>query len=200
MPRERSLTVTTFVCPETRLDLESMSLERAEERVGVPRRSPGHAIRAEREVLLRSDDACAYPVLEQRIPVLLLPEMLLPEGTERHWDLSAPQYAEAYAEMAHYDAVAEANRHAAQAQGLRELERTSDSIRSLAAIAKLARTSGSRSPTPRTSGWTRRTTGRPSATPIATSLRSQERRCFSWAEPARRPSSFFWPGRPRRRS
>ena len=40
--------------------------------------------------------------------------------------------------MAHYDAVAEANRRAAEAAGLQELERTSDSIRSLAAIAKLA--------------------------------------------------------------
>ena len=132
-------TVTTLVCPETRLHLEPMSFEEAEERVGRPLVArTGTPFARTAQVLLRSDEACAYPVLEQGIPVLLLPEMLLPEGTERAWDLSAPQYAEAYEEMAHYDAVGEANRRAAEAEGLKELERTSDSIRSLAAIAELA--------------------------------------------------------------
>ena len=131
--------VRTLVCPETRLQLEPMSLEAAEERVGRPLVArAGTPFARTEQVLLRSDEACAYPVLEQGIPVLLLPEMLLPEGTERDWDLTAPQYAEAYEEMAHYDAVAEANRRAAEAAGLQELERTSDSIRSLAVIAKLA--------------------------------------------------------------
>lgn len=129
-----------LACPESRLPLEPMGLQEAEARVGrslVAARRDTPFERTAR-VLLRSDDACAYPVLEQGIPVLLVPEMLLPEGSERHFDLSAPQYAEAYAEMAHYDAVGEANRRAAEAKGLHELERSSDSLRSLAAIAGLS--------------------------------------------------------------
>ena len=184
--------VGALVCPETRLQLHSLAVEEAEERAGrslVARRNTPFG-RTER-VLLRSDAACAYPVLEQGIPVLLLPEMLLPEGSEREWDLSAPQYAEAYAEMAHYDAVGDANRRAAEAKGLHELERSSDSLRSLAAIAELVEEDDWRFRHPLACGWTRRMTGLRSATPIGTSLHSPERLCSSWVEPAPQRSSSF---------
>lgn len=128
-----------LVCPETRLPLALAALEDAESRTGttfVARR--GTPFGRTENVLLRSDDACAYPVLEQGIPILLAPEMLVPEGAERQFDLSEPQYAEAYTEMAHYDAVAEGDRRVAEARGLQELERSSHALRSIASVAALS--------------------------------------------------------------
>jgi len=52
-------------------------------------------------VLLRADDGCAFPIVDG-IPVLLTPEMLLPEGGSQA-PTTEPQYAEAYDEMAFYN-------------------------------------------------------------------------------------------------
>lgn len=56
-------------------------------------------------VLLRADGAAAYPVVDG-IPVLLTPEMLVPAAAATAPPGVAARYAEAYAEMAYYNAVA----------------------------------------------------------------------------------------------
>lgn len=59
-------------------------------------------------VLLRDDHRRAYPVVDD-IPVLLLPEQLLPEREAPSIgaiDIAEPRYAESYDEMAHYNEAA----------------------------------------------------------------------------------------------
>jgi SAM-dependent methyltransferase/uncharacterized protein YbaR (Trm112 family) len=136
--RSNSFKTVDLVCPESREHLSLADLEDVEQRTGatfVAR--PATPFGRTRTVLVRADDACAYPVLDEGIPVLLVPEMLVPHGREREFDLSSPQYAEAYEEMAHYDAVAESDRRVAEASGLPELERSSHALRSIASIASL---------------------------------------------------------------
>lgn len=101
------------MCPETRLRLEECSLAEAIDRVG------GSTLRGRTidrstqvgptpTVMLREDRRCAYPVVSG-IPVLLVPEQLIPE---RDFEAvpgvhtSDPRYAESYDEMAHYNRVA----------------------------------------------------------------------------------------------
>src|SRR5262245_24316337 len=97
-----------LVCPKTRLPLRECAVAAAAAALGldsarmVPR--PGGAIPAGSPmptVLLRSDDGCAFPIIDG-LPVLLGPEMFLPEGGSRA-PTTEPQYAEAYDEMAFYN-------------------------------------------------------------------------------------------------
>jgi len=127
----------SFVCPETCLPLELTPLQDAERAMGPLSPRPGTPFGRTSQVLVRSDGGCAYPVHDQGFPLLLIPEMLLPPGAARSFDLSAPQYSEAYAEMAYYDGAAEVNRRLAESKGIAELERTDCGLRSLAAIAAL---------------------------------------------------------------
>lgn len=55
--------------------------------------------------MLRTDGRRAYPVVGG-VPVLIAPEALAPKGDVEQFDLSAPQYAEAYEEMAYYNRIA----------------------------------------------------------------------------------------------
>ncbi|MEM7313375.1 MAG: hypothetical protein AAF497_09510 [Planctomycetota bacterium] len=94
-------------CPKSGLKLTVCSLEEAETKVGskleVAERSCSHkqnAVPAGRteHVLLREDNKCAYPIVNG-IAILLAPEALFPEGKVPAFDLTQPQYEEAYEEM-----------------------------------------------------------------------------------------------------
>jgi len=65
-------------------------------------------------VMLRADHGCAYPIIDG-IPILIAPEMLLPAGAPRSFDVSAEPYREAYEELDYYNAVAEAEDRAIEA-------------------------------------------------------------------------------------
>jgi uncharacterized protein YbaR (Trm112 family) len=103
---------TQLVCPESKTPVIETTIADAERRIGatlVPAVRTGRNAkpvgRTER-VLLREDLVGAYPVLEGGLPVLMAPEILLPQGSTRTFDLTQSQYAEAYEEMGHYDKVA----------------------------------------------------------------------------------------------
>ena len=59
------------------------------------------------QLVVRADGSAAYPVVDG-VPALLAPEVLLPHeaGEVAAVDLSAPAYAEAYAEMSFYNVAA----------------------------------------------------------------------------------------------
>src|ERR1700722_8523221 len=100
-----------LVCPLTRQPLRVVSLEEARNRI-----AGGAALRARVAttaaaaigetdmVLLRDDHRAAYPIVSG-IPVLLAPEVLTDAQHQPSFDLSAPQYAEAYLEMAFYNDI-----------------------------------------------------------------------------------------------
>ena len=98
-----------WACPLTARPLESMTLASAEGAVGgslvaLPRRGTSAAlpIGPTETVLVDRDRGRAYPVLDG-IPVLLSPERVEVRPDEEV-DLDHPNYAEAYAEMAFYNA------------------------------------------------------------------------------------------------
>jgi uncharacterized protein YbaR (Trm112 family)/SAM-dependent methyltransferase len=100
-----------LVCPVTRRPLRVVSLNEARARIagGMPlkARDPTPAAPPVGEtdsVLLRDDDAAAYPIVSG-IPVLLAPEVLGDPRGMRTFDLALPQYAEAYLEMEFYNAM-----------------------------------------------------------------------------------------------
>src|SRR5690348_1299745 len=101
-----------LICPETRQLLRCCTLEQAERAIAdgqcLAAREPGHSppFGHSPTVMLRQDNACAYPVVKG-IPVLLMPEMLMPAVRVRTFDLSDQRFAVAYQEMAFYNAVAE---------------------------------------------------------------------------------------------
>lgn len=124
-----------LVCPETKLSLVACSLEEAESvmsdgRPLVTRTNRPHtAVGRTSTVLRRSDRRCAYPVVDG-IPVLLVPERLVPEGERFVINLSSPTYAEAYEEMGHYNEVATREQAEVDAQVLpREIERVLAQLR-----------------------------------------------------------------------
>ena len=102
-----------LVCPLTKRALRRVALNEAEKaismggRLRVCRRSSAPATPAgpTPEVLLRADEAAAYPIIGG-VPILLGPEMLVGETNETFFDLAGPFYAEAYGEMDHYNDVA----------------------------------------------------------------------------------------------
>lgn len=98
-----------LICPLSHSPLVHLPLERAQEE-----HLQGRALRAPTattyrplgptpSVLVREDGGGAYPI-EDGIPVLLAPEMLVPAPGHFSVDISRPQYAEAYEEMAFYTA------------------------------------------------------------------------------------------------
>lgn len=101
-----------LVCPETRLPLELVRLEAAQEAIADGRalstRAAGDAppIGPTASVLLRKDARAAYPVIDG-VPVLMLPEVLVSPDAPRSFDLADPRWAEAYEEMAHYNVLSE---------------------------------------------------------------------------------------------
>lgn len=103
---------THLCCPTSNCELLSMTLAEAESLLGStlrPARRSGSKslpIGPTEHVLMRNDLTGAYPVLPDGIAVLIAPEILVPEGSQVEFDLTSPIYAEAYAEMGHYDGYA----------------------------------------------------------------------------------------------
>ena len=99
-----------FICPQTKLPLRAMSLDKAKEALGSANLAP----RTNAEpvpfgvtstMMVRSDNACAYPVVDG-IPVLLVPEQITRADRPQSFDLEDVKYAEAYEEMTFYNEVA----------------------------------------------------------------------------------------------
>lgn len=111
-----------LVCPLTHQRLQVTSLEQARARIsaGAPlARAPAPAAPPVGEtdpVLLRADGKAAYPIIDG-IPIVLAPEVLRRPGEATAFDLAAPQYAEAYAEMKFYNATGFAEAAALRASG-----------------------------------------------------------------------------------
>lgn len=97
-------------CPESGLPLRLMTATEAQVVIGgelVARPNGPKPFGVTNTVLVRSDDAVAYPVVDD-IPILLIPEQLRPAHQQREVDLADPRYAEAYEEMEFYNEVAAA--------------------------------------------------------------------------------------------
>ena len=100
---------TVFICPQTKLPLRAMSLDKAKEALGsadlAPRTNAEPApFGVTPTLMVRSDNGCAYPVVDG-IPVLLAPEQITRADSRQTFDLRDVQYAEAYEEMTHYNQV-----------------------------------------------------------------------------------------------
>src|SRR3712207_5039552 len=100
-----------LVCPLSGQGLRLLPLEAAEAAVSHGRlrvaRPTGYTpVGRTSMVLLREDCQAAYPVVDG-IPVLRSPEMLT--LVARDVDVTVPRFAEAYAEMDHYDAEGRVN-------------------------------------------------------------------------------------------
>ncbi|MDQ6797515.1 MAG: methyltransferase domain-containing protein [Actinomycetota bacterium] len=120
-----------LVCPTTNRGLSLVPLAEAEARVagGRPltarRRGPVPPVGPTPLVLVREDDACAYPFVDGTA-ILLGPERLADDHEPEIGDLSDRRYAEAYQEMAFYDEVASRDEVDETA---RELIRATDAAR-----------------------------------------------------------------------
>src|SRR4051794_29871880 len=109
MTRTHRFDVTGLCCPITKLPLRLVSLAEARRAIGSaalvtrsPEQGRAAAIGETAQVLLRADDGAAYPVAHGH-PILLGPEVLCRAGERPNFDLSAPQYDEAYSEMEYYN-------------------------------------------------------------------------------------------------
>jgi SAM-dependent methyltransferase len=107
-----------FICPQTKLPLRPMSLDKAKEALGsaniVPRTNAEPApFGVTATMMVRSDGGCAYPVVDG-IPILLAPEQITPADRPQHFDLEDVKYAEAYEEMTFYNEVAKGEAGAIQ--------------------------------------------------------------------------------------
>ncbi len=106
------MNIDILACPVTKSALTLMSLGEARAAMGVEQlvgrvAQPGFNAAPFGEtghVLLRSDGAAAYPVVNG-IPVLLAPEVLTADRMLPPIDLHSPQYEEAYEEMDYYNKV-----------------------------------------------------------------------------------------------
>jgi len=101
-----------YVCPLKRLPLLAVPLAVARARIarGEPLATRAHASRGRAptgetpQVLLRSDELAAYPIVNG-VPILLAPEVLTDPRARLTFDLQSSHYAEAYNEMQFYDAA-----------------------------------------------------------------------------------------------
>ncbi len=101
-----------FICPQTKLPLRPMSLDDAKQALGstdlAPRANADPApFGLTPTLMVRSDNACAYPVVDG-IPILLVPEQITPASRSQRFDLEDVKYAEAYEEMTFYNEVSKA--------------------------------------------------------------------------------------------
>ena len=92
--------MATLRCPETGLPLRQMSLIEAERIAGPLHARLGAPSARPKQVLLRSDDKAAYPLIED-VPILMTPEML--SYGSRVFDLRDARWGEAYDEMDFYN-------------------------------------------------------------------------------------------------
>ena len=114
-----------LVCPETKMPLRRRPINYAESVL-----SPGASLEHRKigtvqpigrtpTVMLSEAGGCAYPVLNG-IPILLVPEMLVPPERLREFNLADKKYAEAYMEMEFYNTIAE--------ERTRSLENSSENL------------------------------------------------------------------------
>ncbi len=109
--------VEALTCPTTKIGLELVTLETAEELLNGELHPRAYSKNAKGTisqavgptpwVLLREDLKCAYPVVDG-IPILLAPEALTVSDNQAVFDLTDARYAEAYEEMEFYNDVASA--------------------------------------------------------------------------------------------
>lgn len=107
--------VEALTCPTTKIGLELVTLETAEELLNGELHPRAYSKNAKGTisqavgptpwVLLREDLKCAYPVVDG-IPILLAPEALAVSENQSVFDLTDARYAEAYEEMEFYNSVA----------------------------------------------------------------------------------------------
>lgn len=141
----------SLVCPENGQRLRLCTLveaERIAKRLVAREPTMRRPLGPTPTVLLREDGSCAYPVVD-RIPVLLLPERLTPPEGRVPVDLGAAVYAEAYEEMDFYDAASARAEELLRTGRIAELERRSERIRTLGAVARAPAASRGRFPEPR---------------------------------------------------
>ncbi|MEP0806295.1 MAG: class I SAM-dependent methyltransferase [Chloroflexota bacterium] len=106
--------LNVLACPETGQPLELLTRQEAEAEFGAPlcllRASDERSAALEvhfgtvTHILRRKDRQAAYAIVEG-IPILMTPEQIGPWTQRRSFDLKDPRYAEAYAEMEHYNQV-----------------------------------------------------------------------------------------------
>jgi uncharacterized protein YbaR (Trm112 family)/SAM-dependent methyltransferase len=133
-----------LACPETGQPLELVTRQQAEAEIGAPLcllRAPDEQSAAldahfgtVTHILRRKDRRAAYAIVDG-IPILMVPEQIGPWTQRRTFDLKDPRYAEAYAEMEHYNRVSgslaqditrsEAYAHVARVQQASPAERAS---------------------------------------------------------------------------
>jgi uncharacterized protein YbaR (Trm112 family) len=98
--------IDILVCPETKQKLIPFPLVDAELMLEETNKfTGGQHFGPSPTILLREDLKAAYPIVDG-IPVLLVPEMLIPSRNTRKFDLTNPKYFEAYQEMPHYSKIA----------------------------------------------------------------------------------------------
>jgi uncharacterized protein YbaR (Trm112 family) len=164
---------------------------RVEERVAPIGRTP--------RVLVREDGGCAYPVVDG-VPVLLAPEMLMPPDQTQSFDLSSPQYAEAYEEMDYYCSVGGAAVKVVE-DGLETADERRTTFRELASALGAPESARASFPHPReiwidarfdaAAQWERGTcTYRPSRASVFSSSVGTAGRPSSSSQPARRRRSW----------
>lgn len=120
------MTSSLLVCPQTKLELvlASPSSGSPNSLRPVPRIGSGSRYDDRpTTILVRADGGAAFPV-HAGVPILLAPEMLVPEHVNQVIDVTAPRYAEAYMERDFYDRVSRADaKSIEQSPAYRELER-----------------------------------------------------------------------------
>lgn len=114
MQQPLSEMLKVLACPETGQPLELVTRQQAEAEMGAPlcllraHDEQSAALDAHfgtvTHVLRRKDRQAAYAVVDG-IPILMAPEQIGSWTQRRSFDLKDPRYAEAYAEMEHYNQV-----------------------------------------------------------------------------------------------
>lgn len=110
-----------LVCPDSKRPVREMTLAEARDvvaggqpLVGTVRDQGPPPVGETPSTLVRSDDAVAFPVIDG-VPILMWPEVLTSADGQVTVDVSAPHYAEAYAELGYYSEVA--TEHLADVKG-----------------------------------------------------------------------------------
>ena len=152
-----SSAIGLLVCPLTKLavyesalaDAEALVadgaqlLPRSDERVPPIGRTP--------QVLVREDHGCAYPIVDG-VPVLLAPEVLMAPDRRKSFDLTSPQYAEAYEEMKYYSSVGREAVKVVERAGLTTADERRTTFRELASALNASDDARASFPHPR-STW-----------------------------------------------
>ena len=116
MQQPLSEMLEVLACPETGETLELVTRQQAEADLGAPLgllRTPDERssdLEAHfgmvTHILRRKDHQAAYAIVDN-IPILITPEQIGPVTQHRPFNLKDPRYAEAYAEMEHYNQVSD---------------------------------------------------------------------------------------------